>query len=111
MSPPVRNEGDYQNHRLRQSSGMPVHSGQETSYERSNSMASSAEFANSSNSLHRKSFDMPHEKNLQKMLQASHLKAMEIMLKGVDTSESVVYAPDRIGIHDHSCLRRLIILK
>ncbi|KAG0620882.1 hypothetical protein M758_4G252000 [Ceratodon purpureus] len=101
MSPPVRNEGDSQNHRLRQSLGMLVHSGQdfgqETSYERSKNMASSAEFANSSNTLQRKSFDTPHEKNnLQTMLQASHLKAMEIMLKGVDTSESVICAPDRL---------------
>ena len=108
----MRDEGEFQNHRLQQSSGMFVHSGQtlggETSYGGSKSM-SNAEFANSSNLLQRQSSDMPPEKSLQKMLQASHLRAMEIMLKGVNTSESV-YTPDRIGKYDHSCLCRLIYI-
>lgn len=105
MSAPIRDEGDYQSHPLRKSSEMIVNAGQalggESSDDHRKNMTISPKFANSSNPLQRKSFDMPSKKNLQKMLQASHLKAMEIMLKGVNTSECAIYAPDRIGIHNH----------
>ena len=112
MSSPVRDKRDYQNHQMWQSSGMLVHLGQalggEISCKWSNSMALTAKSANPSIPLQRKSFDMPPKNKLQKMLQASHLKAMEIMLKGVDNSMSVVYTPDYLGIYDHSCLLGLI---